>query len=64
MLRISCEAFGTHGCDFVAGDRKVRRLEEKFFDHLRDWHPEILASLGDLEYRDVEHLVKAAIEHD
>ena len=62
MLRISCETFGTPGCEFVAEDRKVRKLEEKFFDHLREEHPEIVAGLAAEQYREVEHRVKEAIE--
>ena len=64
MLRISCAAFGTAGCAFVAEDRKVRKVEHKFFDHLRDQHPEIIAGLADETYREVEHRVKEAIEHE
>ena len=64
MLRISCATFGTPGCAFVAEERKVRKLEEKFFDHLREEHPEIVAGLADAQYREVEHRVKEAIEHE
>lgn len=64
MLRISCATFGTPGCEFVAEERKVRKLEEKFFDHLRNEHPEIVAGLADAQYREVEHRVKEAIEHE
>ena len=63
MLRLSCAAFGTKGCEFAAEDRKVRKLEEKFLDHLRDEHPEIIAGMADDRYREVEHLVREAIEH-
>ena len=64
MLRISCAAFGTTGCEFVAKDRKVRKVENRFFDHLRDQHPEIIAGLADSSYRELEHRVKGAIEHE
>jgi predicted small metal-binding protein len=64
MLRISCAAFGTTGCDFVAEDRKVRKVENRFFDHLRDRHPEIIAGLANGSYRELEHRVKEAIEHE
>jgi predicted small metal-binding protein len=64
MLRISCAAFGTAGCDFVAEERKVRKVEERFFDHLRDQHPEIIAGLTGEKYRELEHHVKETIEHE
>ena len=64
MLRISCAAFGTTGCGFVAEDRKVRKVENRFFDHLRDQHPEIIAGLADDRYRELEHRVKEAVEHE
>jgi len=64
MLRISCAAFSTTGCDFVAEDRKVRKVENRFFDHLRDQHPEIIAGLANSGYRELEHRVKEAIEHE
>jgi predicted small metal-binding protein len=64
MLRISCTAFGTTGCDFVAEDRKVRKVEARFFDHLRDRHPEIIAGLANSGYRELEHRVKEAVEHE
>ena len=64
MLRISCAAFGTTGCTFVAEDRKVRRLEERFFDHLRDQHPDVIAGLADDRYRELEQRVKEAVEHE
>lgn len=63
MLRISCAAFGVADCAFVAEDWKVRRVEEKFFDHLHDQHPEISAGLANDRYRELEHRVKEAIEH-
>jgi hypothetical protein len=48
----------------VAEDRKVRKVEARFFDHLRDRHPEIIAGLADRSYRELEHRVKEAIEHE
>jgi predicted small metal-binding protein len=62
MLRIRCAAFGTTGCDFVAEDCRMHRVEEKFFDHLRDRHPEIVAGLGDGDYWELKERVEAAIE--
>ena len=45
MLHVSCADFGIAGCDFVAEERKVRKVEERFFDHLRDLHPEVVSGL-------------------
>ena len=64
MLRISCATFGTTGCTFVAEDRKVRRLEERFFDHLREQHPDVISGLADDRYRELERHVKEAVEQE
>jgi predicted small metal-binding protein len=64
MLRISCADLGMSGCDFVAEDRKVRKVEEKYFDHLRNQHPELVAGIGPDAYRDLEHRVKDAVRHE
>lgn len=64
MLRISCADLGVAECDFVAEERKVRKVEERFFDHLRDRHPEMIAGLTSDGYRDLEHRVKEAVKHE
>jgi predicted small metal-binding protein len=61
MLRVSCADFGIAGCDFVAEERKVRKVEERFFDHLRDLHPEVVAGLTSDQHSELEHRVKEAI---
>jgi len=48
----------------MAADKKVRKVEERLFDHIRDQHPEMVAGLTYEEHRDLEHRVKAAIHHD
>ena len=64
MLRISCAEFGNANCAFVAEDRKVRKLEHRYFDHLRDRHPEMITGLTGEKHRDLEHRVKDAIVHE
>jgi predicted small metal-binding protein len=64
MLRVSCADLGMTGCDFVAEDRKVRKVEERFFDHLRDEHPELVSGVTADEYRELEHRVKDAIRYE
>jgi predicted small metal-binding protein len=60
-LRVSCADLGITGCDFVAEERKVRKVEERFFDHLRDLHPEVLTGLTSDQHAELEHKVKEAI---
>lgn len=64
MLHVSCADIGISGCDFVAEDRKVRKVEEKLFDHLRDRHPEVVSGLTSEQHSDLEHKIKEAIRHD
>ncbi len=64
MLRASCSDLGLAGCDFVAEDMKVRRVEQKMFDHIRAEHPELVAGLSWKQHAELEHRVKAAIKHD
>jgi predicted small metal-binding protein len=61
LLRVSCADLGIEGCDFVAADKKVRKVEERMFDHLRDRHPEMIAGITYEQYRDLERRVKAAV---
>jgi predicted small metal-binding protein len=63
MLSVSCRDLGVEGCDFAAEDLKVRRVEEKLFDHIRGVHPEIVTGLTWKEYSAFEHRVKAAVHH-
>ena len=63
-LRISCADFGFPGCGFVAEESKVRKVEEKFFDHLREHHPEIVTGLNVEQHDDLEHRVREAIRAD
>jgi len=62
LLRIACARLGTTGCEFVAEDREMHRVEEKVYDHLRDRHPEMLAGLTDGDYGELEDRVEGAIE--
>jgi predicted small metal-binding protein len=64
LLRVSCADLGVEGCDFVAADKKVRKVEERLFDHIRDQHPEMIAGLTYEQHRDFEHRVKAAVRPD
>ncbi len=64
LLRVSCADLGIEGCDFVAQERKVRKVEERFFDHLRDLHPEVLTGLTSDQHGELEHRVKEAIRHE
>lgn len=64
MLRVSCADLGIAGCDFVAEERKVRKVEEKYFDHLRDKHTEMVAGITSDQYRDLEHRVKEAVQYE
>ncbi len=64
MLRVSCADVGIAGCDFVAEDRKVRKVEERLFDHLRDQHPEVVSGIDADHYRELEHRVKGAIKYE
>jgi len=63
-LYVSCADVGIAGCDFVARERKVRKVEERYFDHLRDQHPEAVAGLTNDQHRELEHRVKEAIRHE
>lgn len=63
-LRITCADFGFPGCGFVAEESKVRRVEEKFFDHLREHHPEVVTGLTVEEHDELEHRVREAIRHE
>jgi len=64
VLRVGCKDLGMEGCDFVAEDRKVRKVEEKFFDHLREQHPELITGLTVEQYRELEHKVKGAVRYE
>ena len=64
MLRVGCGDIGVEGCDFVAADKKVRNVEARVFDHIRDRHTEMIAGLTYEQHRDLEHRVKAAVHHD
>jgi len=64
LLCISCSDMGIAGCDFVAQERKVRKVEERFFDHLRDVHPDVITGLTGDQHRELEHAVKEAIRHE
>lgn len=63
-LCVACRDVGVEGCDFVAEDLKVRRVEEKLFDHIRSVHPELVTGLTWNEYSAFEHRVKAAVHHE
>ncbi|HSL95059.1 MAG TPA: hypothetical protein VLA35_03965 [Thermoleophilia bacterium] len=63
MVRAACKDIGVEGCDFVAEGEKVRQVEEKVFDHIRDRHPELIAGLDWKQHRELEQRVKAAIVH-
>lgn len=63
-LRIACADFGFPGCGFVAEESKVRKVEERFFDHLREHHPEVVTGLSQEQHDDLEHRVKEAIRHE
>lgn len=63
-LRISCADFGVPGCSFVAQETKVRKVEERFFDHLREHHPEVVSGLDQKQHDALERRVKDAIRHD
>ena len=60
FLRVACTDLGAAGCDFVAADRKVRKLRERIFNHLRDEHPEMIAGLTFEDRKDLERRVEAA----
>ncbi len=60
-LRIACADFGFTGCTFVAEESKVRKVEEKFFDHLREHHPELVTGLSVEQHDELERRVKDAI---
>jgi predicted small metal-binding protein len=60
-LRVSCADLGIADCGFVAEDRKVRKVEERFFDHVRDRHPELISGLTSEQHAEFEHRVKEAI---
>ncbi len=64
MLRVACSDLGLASCSFVAEDMKVRRVEEKMFDHIRSEHPELIAGLNWEQHAELEHRVKAAIVHE
>ena len=63
MLRVGCKDIGVEGCDVVAEDREVRKVEEKSFDYLRERHPELITGLTVEQYRELEHKVKGAVRY-
>lgn len=64
LLRVACSDLGVTGCDFVAEDTKVRRVEDRMFDHIRADHPELVAGLTWEQHTELEHRVKSAIVHE
>lgn len=60
MLGIACRDIDIEGCDFVAEGTKIHSVEGKFFDHLRDEHPEVIAGLSISDYRRLEHRIREA----
>jgi predicted small metal-binding protein len=64
MLSVSCRDLGLESCDFVAEAPKVRRVEEKMFDHIRAVHPELVTGLTWKQHSELEHHVKAAVRHE
>ena len=61
MLNVGCKDIGVGDCDFVAEGQKVRKVEERFFDHLREHHPEVVTGLNMEQHDDLEHRVREAI---
>lgn len=56
MWQVACKDIGVLGCDFVAEGEKVRKVEYRMLQHLRDSHPNLVAGLtygqhGELETR-------------
>jgi predicted small metal-binding protein len=64
ILRVACTDLGAAECDFVAVDRKVRKLRERVFDHMRDEHPEMIVGLTFEERKELERRVEAAAHRD
>lgn len=61
MLSIACKDIDIEGCDFVAEGAKIRKVEARFFDHLRDQHPEVVSGLTGGDYRRLERRIREAI---
>lgn len=61
MLHIACRDIDIEGCEFVAEGEKIRTVENRFFDHLRDEHPEVVRGLSGAAYRKLEHRIREEI---
>jgi len=64
VLRVACTDLGASDCDFVAADRKVRKLRERVFNHMLDEHPEMIVGLTFEGRKELERRVEAAAHRD
>lgn len=61
MFTVSCRDLGIEGCDFVAEGRKVSKAEYEMIGHMREEHPEMIAGLTDVQHKELETRIKAAV---
>lgn len=64
VLSVACADLGAAGCDFVAADRKERRLRERVLTHLLDEHPEMIVGFTAEGRKELERRVMAAARRD
>ena len=58
MLRVACADIGIADCDFVAEGEKVRKVEGKMLEHLREEHHSMVAGLTDVQHKELEIRIK------
>jgi predicted small metal-binding protein len=50
MLQVGCKDIGVLGCDFVARGDKMRKVECRLLEHVREAHPQLVAGLTDSQH--------------
>lgn len=53
MLQVGCKDIGVLGCDFVARGEKMRKVEYRLLEHMREAHPQLVAGLTDSQHSEL-----------
>jgi predicted small metal-binding protein len=53
MLQVGCKDIGVLGCDFVAQGEKMRKVEYRLLEHMREAHPQLVAGLTDSQHNEL-----------
>ncbi len=54
MLQVGCKDIGVLGCDFIAQDEKLHKVESRMLAHIREIHPQLIAGLTYEQHRELE----------